>query len=80
MLTAREAWKIMQGARRETVADDDPEWQKFKIEYMRRRWDREKDRHFATLVDRVVAETMIYPLHERPSPRKVLMCVFRMVG
>ena len=79
MLAARKAAQIMQGARHETVADDDPEWQEFRIEYACRRWDREKDRHFATLVDRVVAETRIYPLHERPSPRKILICMFNMV-
>lgn len=79
-MAVREAWQIMHGARHETVADNAPEWQEFRIEYACRRWDREKDRHFATLVDRVVAETRIYPMHERPSPRQVLMCVFRMVG
>ena len=36
MMTAREAWQIMRGARHETVADDAPEWQEFKIEYLKR--------------------------------------------
>ncbi len=69
----------MQNVRRKTVADNDPEWQNFMIEYMRRRWTDEQEKIFTKLVDRVVEETRMYPPEERPSTRKILMCMFNMV-
>jgi hypothetical protein len=87
MLTAREAAQIMQESWRafsgETVPDDDPEWQTVKIDYARRaassRWSAEKDVLLDGLTNLIISEMKRYPRAARPSQRRILMCVFKML-